>query len=339
MKFFKTLIVSMVFAPVIAVYGTNSQAADVKEITVAYFREWPMPYEYAKVKGIYDKELGIKVNWRSFDAGTDMTAAMASGDVQISTGLGLPPFVIGTTAGQQLVAVDVSNIYYDNENCVVRSSLGITQKNAKELEGKKVGTPVGNASYYEFLKQMKFLGVDVSKMNIVNMSPPDAAAAFAQGSLDMACGWSGPLRRMLKYGNVLLTGEQKEAAGILVFDVIGVPTRFALEHPDILAKFLKVTDDMNRKWKTDSAEMLPVIAKDAGMNEKDTEETINAFKYPSMEEQLSNKWFGGGAQATFKEVAEFFKKQGDIPTVLESYNSNVDTGPLRAAIKLTPAKK
>ncbi|MEL7303579.1 MAG: taurine ABC transporter substrate-binding protein, partial [Pseudomonadota bacterium] len=64
-----------------------------KELTVAYFLEWPMPFQYAKVKGIYEKELGVKINWRSFDTGTAMSAAMASGDVQISVSQGVPPFV------------------------------------------------------------------------------------------------------------------------------------------------------------------------------------------------------------------------------------------------------
>ena len=51
------------------------------------------------------------------------------------------------------------------------------------------------------------------------MAPADGAAAFAQGELDMACGWGGALRRMKEHGNVLLTGAEKEALGILVFDV------------------------------------------------------------------------------------------------------------------------
>ena len=55
----------------------GAQAASA-EITVAYFLEWPMPFQYAKVKGIYEDELGVKINWRSFDTGTAMSAAMAS---------------------------------------------------------------------------------------------------------------------------------------------------------------------------------------------------------------------------------------------------------------------
>jgi taurine transport system substrate-binding protein len=84
------------------------------------------------------------------------------------------------------------------------------------------------------------------------MAPADGAAAFAQGSLDMVCGWGGALRRMKEHGNVLLTGAEKDELGILVFDVTSVPASFAEKHADVLAKFLKVTADMNAKWLTDS---------------------------------------------------------------------------------------
>ena len=62
----------------------SSMASASEEITVAYFLQWPMPFEYAKQVGTYDEALGVKVNWVSFDSGVKMSAAMASGDVQLS---------------------------------------------------------------------------------------------------------------------------------------------------------------------------------------------------------------------------------------------------------------
>jgi ABC-type taurine transport system substrate-binding protein len=38
----------------IAMVATAS-VAKAEEITVAYFLEWPMPFQYAKVKGLYDE--------------------------------------------------------------------------------------------------------------------------------------------------------------------------------------------------------------------------------------------------------------------------------------------
>ena len=105
--------------------------------------------------------------------------------------------------------------------------------------------PLGTAAHYGFLKQMAHFGVDISTMQIVDMAPPDGAAAIAQGAVDMACGYGGGLVRMKEHGNVLLTGAEKEAVGILVFDVTSAPAGFVAENPDLAAKFLKVTADAN----------------------------------------------------------------------------------------------
>ena len=305
------------------------------EITVAYFLEWPTPSQFAQVKKIYDKQLGVDIKWVSFDAGTAMSAAMASGDVQISFSQGIPPFVIATSAGQDIQIVDVAVSYSDNVNCVVRSSLEITKDNAKELEGKQAGVPIGTAAHYGFLKQMEHLGVDIKTMKIVDMAPPDGAAAFANGNLDMVCGWGGALNRMKEHGNILLTGAEKEQLGIQVFDATTVATEWAQENPELLAKFLKVTADMNTQYNRDkSGKMLPAIAQAAGMDKKTAAETMNGFLFPDIQQQLSKKWLGGGTQKFLKQVADFFVSQGTIPQALDNYDSVVDTSYLKAAAKM-----
>ncbi|WGW03937.1 taurine ABC transporter substrate-binding protein [Tropicibacter oceani] len=302
-------------------------------ITVGYFLEWPMPFEYAKVEGMYDEALGMTVNWVSFDTGTAMSAAMASGDVQLSVSQGVPPFVVATSAGQDLQILDVAVSYSENDNCVVRADLEIDKDSAGELAGKKVAVPLGTAAHYGFLKQMGHFGVDIAGMEVVDMAPPDGAAALAQGSVDMACGWGGSLRRMKEHGNTLLTGAEKEELGILVFDVTSGPAGWVAENSDTVAKFLKVTADANAMWADEAnhAKMLPVIAKDAGMDEDATMATMSTFIFPSVEEQLSAKWLGGGAQEFMKGVADVFVEAGSIDAALGSYAENVNTGPLEAA--------
>ncbi|MDF1715085.1 MAG: ABC transporter substrate-binding protein [Antarcticimicrobium sp.] len=311
----------------------GASAASADEITVGYFLEWPMPFEYAKVMGTYDEEMGVTVNWVSFDTGTAMSAAMASGDVQLSVSQGVPPFVVATSAGQDLQILDVAVSYSDNDNCVVRADLEIDKMSAGELAGKKVAVPLGTAAHYGFLKQMSHFGVDLGSLEVVDMAPPDGAAAIAQGAVDMACGWGGSLRRMKEHGNVLLTGAEKEELGILVFDVTSGPAGWVAENSDLVAKFLKVTGDANAMWNSGEhkAEMLPVIAKDAGMDMEATEATISTFIFPPVADQLGPKWLGGGAQTFMKGVADVFVEAGSIDAALDSYDNAVNSAPLQAA--------
>ncbi|WP_082688692.1 ABC transporter substrate-binding protein [Ruegeria marisrubri] len=314
-----------------AIFAASQAMAE--SITVAYFLEWPMPFEYAKQMGTYEKELGVDINWVSFESGVKMSAAMASGDVQLSVSQGVPPFVVATSAGQDLQILDVAVSYADNDNCVVRSELEIDKTNASELAGKKVAVPLGTAAHYGFLKQMEHFGVDVGSMDVVDMDPPDGAAAIAQGAVDMFCGWGGSLRRALEHGNVLLTGDEKTELGILVFDVTSGPADWVAENGDLVAKFLKVTADANAMWADEAnrAEMLPLIAKDAGMDEEATMATISTFSFPTIEEQLSEAWLGGNAQDFMKGVADVFVQAGSIDAALDTYENAVNTGPLKAA--------
>ena len=307
--------------------------ASAEDITVAYFLEWPMPFEYAKQMGTYEEALGVGINWVSFESGVKMSAAMASGDVQLSVSQGVPPFVVATSAGQDLQILDVAVSYADNDNCVARAELEIDASNAGELAGKKVAVPLGTAAHYGFLSQMAHFGVDVSSMDVVDMDPPDGAAAIAQGAVDMFCGWGGSLRRALEHGNVLLTGAEKTALGILVFDVTSGPADWVAENGDMVAKFLKVTADANAMWADEAnhAEMLPLIAKDAGMDEEATAATMATFTFPTVEEQLSEAWLGGNAQGFMKGVADVFVNAGSIDGALDSYEEAVNTGPLSDA--------
>jgi len=305
-------------------------AAGHGEVTVAYFTEWPMPFQFAKVNGTYDEEMGVKVNWVAFDTGTAMSAAMASGDVQISVSQGVPPFVVATSAGQDLQIIDVAVSYADNDNCVVRSALEIDKTTAGDLAGKKVAVPLGTAAHYGFLRQMDHFGVDTASMSVVDMAPAEGAAALSQGAVDMACGWGGALRRMKEVGNVLLTGAEKEELGILVFDVTSAPAEFVAENSDLVAKFLKVTADANAAWNSGEGveDMLPVIAKDAGMELDATRETLATFVFPSVEEQLGPKWLAGGAQTFMNGVADVFLQAGSIPAIRDNYDSAVNVTPL-----------
>jgi taurine transport system substrate-binding protein len=76
--------------------------------------------------------------------------------------------------------------------------------------------------------------------------------------------------------------------------------------------------------------MLPVIAKDAGMDEAATEETMATFEFPGVSDQLGEKWLGGNAQTFMKGVADVFVEAGSIDKALDTYENAVNTGPLSA---------
>ena len=328
---FKTQLMGAV-ASIAMIAGAQAASADGHgEITVGYFLEWPMPMMAAKASGAYDEALGMKVNWVSFETGTAMSAAMASGDVQLSVSQGVPPFVVAASGGQDIQVLDVAVSYSDNDNCVISAGLEIDKDSAGELAGKKVAVPLGTAAHYGFLRQMDHFGVALDSLTIVDMAPPEGAAALGQGAVDFACGYGGGLTSMREHGNTLLTGAEKEALGILVFDVTSGPAGYIAENSETVSKFLAVTAAANAEWNSNPTdEMLAVIAEQAGMDLEAARGAISTMKFPSVDEQLSETWLGGNAATFMKGVADVFVTAGSIDGALDDYSGAVNAGPLAA---------
>lgn len=299
-------------------------AAAQDKVTVAYFLEWPTANQVAQVDKTYDKELGVEVEWRAFGNGNEMTQAMVSGDVDIAYSQGFVPFVVGVTNGAPLKLVGIAVTYSENDLCIVRDDAGITAANAKDLEGKKVATPTGNVTHYKLLRTLEHLGVDQSKVEIVQMNGADAAVALVRGDVTMACAFGGPIDRMKTVGKPLMTGAEQEAAGINTFDIISVTDSFASEHPDLVKKFLAVTEAANAAYEADPDAAYEKIAGAAGMDLEATKATLANFGFPTAEEQLGENWLGGGVQEAAKGVAEVMVGAGNLDKALDDYGPFVD---------------
>lgn len=317
-----------VFAVSLPMIGT-AQALD--EITVAYFLQWPTANQVAQLDKTYDEELGVKVNWRAFGNGNEMSAAMAGGDVHISYSQGFVPFVVGVTKGLPMKLVGVAVTYSENDNCIVHPDAGVTQANAKDLEGKTVMTPIGNVTHYKLLRTLDHLGVDADKVRIVPAdSGNDVAAAFSRGDIDMGCAFGGPLNAMTDAGGKpLMTGAEQEAVGIQTFDIISATEEFAEEHPELLVKFLQVTEDANNNYKEDPSQYYDAIAKAAEDSVENTVGFLNKFGFPSAEDQLNDLWLGGGVQTIAKGVADLLVEKDQMDEALDSYDHVVDDSFLR----------
>ena len=80
--------------------------------------------------------------------------------------------------------------------------------------------------------------------------------------------------------------------------------------------------------------MLALIAEGSGLDLEAARSSISTMKFPSIEDQLSEKWFGGSAATFMKGVADVFVEAGSMEKALDSYENAVNTGPLQAAANM-----
>ncbi|MFT5896900.1 MAG: taurine transport system substrate-binding protein, partial [bacterium] len=293
----------------------------------AFFLEWATPNQVAKVLKTYDDEMGVPVNWTSFDAGTQMTEAMLAGDIDISFSQGLAPFINAVNANAPIKLVAIA-VQYPANDCVVRTGEGIDSSNASELEGKSVAVPLATMADYSFRMMMRALEVDVSEITVIDQVPADAAVSLADGAVAMACGFGGnAMAKMYEAGEVLMTPEQKDAAGIISFDVVSVTEKFMQENPDLLRTFLEVTDAANVNFGDTEDEML-VIARDAAMSVEDSRAQMATMTFPSASLQLETYFNDNGlASAAIAIVGNAFATAEN--PALEDYSVAIDTSFLK----------
>lgn len=299
-------------------------AASHEKVTIAYFQEWPTANQVAQAEKWYDEAMGVEVEWRPFNTGVEMAEAMVAGEVQISFSMGVVPFALAVTKGAPITVVGIAVETGGADNCVIYKKEAIDRANAHELEGRKVAVPLNTVTHYKMLRSLVFLGVDIDKVEVVDMSPNDIDDAFIAGELAMGCSWGGPLRRMKGHGWELLSANEQDRIGIRTFDVIAVTNQFAKDHPEQVIKFLEVTDRAIEYLKDNPKDAQPVIADAAGLDLKNSNIVLSLFDFYTREDQLSERWLDGGIQAFIKEVADFFEQQGKIDKALSDYSPSVD---------------
>ena len=274
-------IISFILGTVVALNLTISVAnAAAKSVRVAFFIEWPTPNQEDKVKKMFDKALGVPVEWTNFANGGAMTDAMLAGDIDISYSQGLVPFINAVKSKAPIKLVDIAMEYgMGGTTCVTSNASGITKANATELEGKKVAVPLGTMAEYVFDESMKVVGADRNKMEIIQMDPEEGAAALVSGDVVMACLFGGnSIKAATEVGSRLLTVDEARAAGILGIDITSVTDKFMKENPGMVRTFIEVSHEANARYKAGKSD-LGVIAKDAEMKLEDSNGTLSGFKF------------------------------------------------------------
>jgi len=310
----RTLLVALSLAGL----SLGAQAAD---LTIGYITGID-PTKLAQAEGSYDKAIGQKIDWRRFDSGPSVVAALASGDLQIGN-LGSSPLAAAASRNVPLVTFIVTARIKGSEALVVRDGSGI--KEPRDLIGKTIATP----SHYSLLGALKHWGLTPQQVKVVNLSPAQITAAWKRGDIDGAFTWSPALGEIRKTGTILTDAGQVSEWGAPTFEVWVARKDFAEKHPEIVAEFAKVSLDAiadynahQAAWTADS-QQVQKIAKLTGANAADIPQLLQGAHFPSTAEQKSPQLLGGGTAKDIARTALFLKEQGKIESVLPDYSGYV----------------
>lgn len=317
-----------------AMAGLGSAYAQTKEVTFAH-QDMLVPLRTVMESGELEKATGYKINWRMFGGGGDVIRAMASGDVQIGEA-GSSPLTAAASQGQDIKLFWILDDIADAEALVARNGSGITS--SKDLKGKKVATPFVSTSHYQLMVNMKLDGVDPKTVNVMNMRPPEIAAAWERGDIDAAFIWDPVLSKIKANGKVIATSGSIGSRGHPTFDGIVVNAKWAAQNEAFMVALVKALAKADAdyranasKWTADSPQV-KAVAKWSKADAKDVPAAMALYKFPTPEQQLSAAWLGGGAAKAMADTAAFLKEQGRVQEVKPDYSAFVTTTYVQKAL-------
>jgi taurine transport system substrate-binding protein len=176
------------------------------------------------------------------------------------------------------------------------------------------------------------------------MRPPEVRAAWQRGDIQATYIWDPVLAEVKKDGKVILTsGKLSAETGKATFDGYVVNKNWAKNNRDFVVRFVKILAASDEKyrankpgWTKDSAE-IKAVAKWSGAKPEDVPDAMALYGFPSLADQASPAWLGGGANGAASKAlaqqANFLKEQGRLQSVAPDFSKSVTTEWVTRAMK------
>jgi taurine transport system substrate-binding protein len=322
----------------LALMAGAAHAAD-KTVVIGYQTD-ALPSSVGIANGDFDKATGVKIDFRRFNSGADIFAAIASGDVQIGY-VGSSPFAAATSRGLDVKAFYLASISGIDEALVVRNGSGINS--LADLKGKKLAAAPVSTDHYQLLALIKSLGLNEKDVHVFAIPQPDIVAGYNRGDLDGGFVWDPALTELKKNGKVIATSKEVADKGAPTFSAWVATSAFAKANPDFLKAFAGVIDKYQTSFANDKAAWGPdsdnakALAKLLGGTPQDQASALKNLSLLPLDAQLSDQWLGGGEKSglakILRDTAVFLKDQKKISDVLPSYAGFVTTDAVAGAKK------
>lgn len=279
----------------------------------------PNDEEIAKVKGLFEKEMGVDVNVVEFDSGKDVNSALVSGSIDFGL-MGSTAATLGIANGIDIEMIWIHKVIGKVESLAVKNSANINS--VSDLKGKKIAAPFASTAHYSLLNALKLNNISEEDVTLLDMQPNDIYAAWQRGDIDAAYIWQPTLDNLLKDGKILISSEDMAEKGVITSDVEVVRKEFSKKYPDIVAKYIKAVDESVKLYNENQDDAVKTTAKALNIEEKDALNQMQGSIWLTAEQQLDPKYFGssnskGKLVDSLKDTADFLLEQKSIKSVPE----------------------
>lgn len=310
---------------------TQSQNPKQKKSVLIAYQTGVDPAKVAQANGDYEKDSEHPIQWKKFDTGSDVVNALASGDVDIGN-IGSSPLAAAASRDLPIDVFLIASKLGRTEALVVSQHSGIEKP--ADLNGKTIAVPFVSTAHYSLLSALKHWGLDDSKLKVINLRPPEIAAAWQRGDIDATYVWEPALSQVIATGKVLTDSQQVAEWGAPTFDVWVVRKEFAEKNPEFLKSFVNVSLKRIDEYLKDpqafssNPDYLNQIAQLTGSNAKDIPLLLSGNIYLNRTQQ--RQIFETVFAKNILDTATFLKSQGKVDQVKADYQNHVNAVFLKA---------
>jgi NitT/TauT family transport system substrate-binding protein len=207
----------------------------------------------ASKKGFFADQ-GLNVTNKLIPSGPDIGPLIAGGSAPVSFETNI---TVISVAANDVPAVIVGSLANIAGTQAVVGRKGLVLTSAKDLEGKKIGMVRGAGVLIAFRNMAKDLGVDLNKIQFINIAPADQLAALDKGDIDALACWEPYITKGIAIGGQFLFSGTLSALPDKTGDVhwmdfhttVQVTKDFMSQNPEtvsaMLAALQQATDFVN----------------------------------------------------------------------------------------------
>ena len=287
------------------------RAAPLKPYKVGY-NAWigSIAFFVAEQKGFF-KDEGLDVQKKSFSAPGDPLKPLLSGDLDAALSTADSVLTVVDKAPGQLKVVYLTDTSAGADAIVAKKGIN----SVKELKGKKVAATLGQCNQLLLDIALQKAGLTEKDIQLVNMNPDDAGAAFAAGKLDAAVTWEPWITKVSaeKMGHVIFSSKDTPN---LILDVLAVNTKAAAKKTAETRAFLRALNrgyDFVLAHRDEAAALAGKALEQKADEVKPMLDKVNLYGKSKNLEVLA----GPAAEAS-KQVAKFFKDQRVNDTLVDT---------------------
>lgn len=223
---------------------TSAKAAadaetSINKLTVTYVTSpLNVPTIIEKDQGIFEKELGVPVEYAELTSGADQTQALASGDVQVLYAVGATSVILSAANGAD---IKVLNMYSRSPKAFCMYSKDASLTTPESLKGKTIAGPTGTNLHELLVSYLAQADMTLDDVNYVNMSIPDAKAGLDGGSVDVALVAGATAYNAKQQGYHLVADGDGLISALIA---VATTQKFYDEHPDVIEKLNVAQDEI-----------------------------------------------------------------------------------------------